>query len=175
MNYEDDEEIKRQFEALITENALPSKIKRVRKFMPLIESALNAGVAIEHITTLLNKMEIPITKSYLNNSLYRIRKERKGNHQKTSPQNQMKLPPQKKTEKTPQTNSRLPSNLVASQEEFEDLTKKLDAFDCAAGWEERYVALGGNIEEICSKPASQKRLMAMGLKSQIEARLSVYK
>lgn len=173
MNYEDDEEIKRQFEALITENALPSKIKRVRKFMPLIESALNAGVAIEHITTLLNKMEIPITKSYLNNSLYRIRKERKSSKNITTKSNEAATT--KKTEKTPQTNSRLPSNLVASQEEFEDLTKKLDAFDCAAGWEERYVALGGDIEEICSKPASQKRLMAMGLKSQIEARLSVYK
>lgn len=173
MNYEDDEEIKRQFEALITENALPSKIKRVRKFMPLIESALNAGVAIEHITTLLNKMEIPITKSYLNNSLYRIRKERKSSKSITTKSNEVATT--KKAEKTPQTNSRLPSNLVASQEEFEELTKKLDAFDCAAGWEERYVALGGDIEEICSKPASQKRLMAMGLKSQIEARLSVYK
>lgn len=173
MNYEDDEEIKRQFEALITENALPSKIKRVRKFMPLIESALNAGVAIEHITTLLNKMEIPITKSYLNNSLYRIRKERKSSKNITTKSNEVATT--KKAEKTPHTNSRLPSNLVASQEEFEELTKKLDAFDCAAGWEERYVALGGDIEEICSKPASQKRLMAMGLKSQIEARLSVYK
>ncbi|WP_047707022.1 hypothetical protein [Plesiomonas sp. ZOR0011] len=164
--YSDDiEELKQQADVLIVENATPSKIRKIREMMPIIDHLLESGVSIELTTEFVNKKGIKVTKKYLKNMLYRIRKERKPESEKVEISRQSN--PQNITTPILASSSTVNKNAATLAE----LTKKMDAFNKAVGWQDRFVALGGSIEDIRGKPASEQRHMAMHLKSTIEREL----
>lgn len=150
-----------------------SKTMIIREIFDDIENARKHGVTLPMILPLLEKMGVNISYSELRQIMCRIRKKNKENETVTKPQDTTPCNKTSPDTEKPQQATSLPAK--ASQEEFEDLTQKLNAFDEAIGWEERYIALGGDPAEIRSKPASQKRHIAMELKSRLEDRLSIYK
>lgn len=165
MSPDDLKELKQQAEVLIVENATPSKIKKIREMMPVIVHLLESGVSIELTTDFVNKNGVTVTKKYLKNMLHRIRREQKPESEKVEISKQSN--PQNITEPISP-----PSSVVSkSATTITELTKKMDAFNNAVGWQERYIALGGNIGDIRGKPASEQRHMAMHLKSTIEREL----
>ncbi|AVQ89155.1 hypothetical protein C7R88_17705 (plasmid) [Plesiomonas shigelloides] len=165
MSPDDLKELKQQAEELIVENATPSKIKKIREMMPVIAHLLESGVSIELTTDFINKNGVMVTKKYLKNMLHRIRKEQKPEAEKIDVSRQSK-PKNNATPISPP-----PSTVNKNEITLADLTKKMDAFNKAVGWQDRYIALGGKIEDIRGKPASEQRHMAMYLKSTIEREL----
>lgn len=162
-----------------TQGRLPKSLI-IEELFDSITEAIQSKITLELLVSAMQQQGINITIPYLRNTLYRIRKKKKNEREnkleskKTTTMSNM-VTTTKKTEKTPPTNSFPSSNLVASQEELEELTKKLETFNSATGWVDRYVALGGDINDIKDQSESQKRQMTMQLKSSISRKLQLYK
>lgn len=142
----------------------PSKSMMVEQLFDYISESMRAGVTLELLTVALQQKGLNITVPYLRNTMYRIRKKRNGNITKTLINNS---PPANITNPISTSSSAVNKNAATLAE----LTKKMDAFNKAVGWQERYIALGGNIEDVRGKPASEQRHMAMHLKSTVEREL----
>lgn len=141
----------------------PSTARKIREISNTIEHVIADGLSLDLVVSFLNQNGVNISKNTLKVTLYRLRK-REGKPQKTLINNS---PPQNITAPISPSSSAVNKNAATLAE----LTKKMDAFNKAVGWQERYIALGGNIENVRGKPASEQRHMAMYLKSTIERAL----
>ena len=147
-----------------------SKTMMIREIYDDIENARKHGVTLAMILSLLREKDFDISYSELKQILYRIRKSK--DHPKNN--NKENKPPHTKTEdKADDVKQQRLS--TKEQTEFDDLTRKIESFNAATGWVDRYVALGGDINDIKDQSESQKRQMTMQLKSSISRKLQLYK
>ena len=142
-----------------------SKTIIVREIYDDIEKARKRGVTLSMFLRVLQGKGFDISYSEFKQILYRIRKERKPESEKVEISRQSN--PQNITTPISPPSSAANKNAATLAE----LTKKMDAFNNAVGWQDRFIALGGNIEDIRGKPASEQRHMAMNLKSTVEREL----
>lgn len=142
-----------------------SKTIIVREIYDDIEKARKRGVTLSMFLRVLQDKGFDISYPEFKQILYRIRKERKPEAEKI--ENNRQPNPQNNNQSISPSSSAANKNAATLAE----LTKKMDAFNKAVGWQERYIALGGNIENVRGKPASEQRHMAMYLKSTIERAL----
>lgn len=142
-----------------------SKTIIVREIYDDIEKARKRGVTLPMFLRVLQGKGFDISYQEFKQILYRIRKERKTELKNVENDRR----PSQKNNTTPI--SPPPSTVNKNEITLADLTKKMDAFNKAVGWQDRYIALGGKIEDIRGKPASEQRHMAMHLKSTIEREL----
>ncbi|MGL4927162.1 MAG: hypothetical protein ACRC4K_10130 [Plesiomonas shigelloides] len=141
----------------------PSTARKIREISNTIEHVIADGLSLDLVVSFLNQNGINISKNTLKVTLYRLRKREK-KPQKTLINNSP-------AENITTSVSPQPSVVNKNAVTLAELTKKMDAFNKAVGWQDRFVALGGSIEDIRGKPASEQRQMAMHLKSTIEREL----
>lgn len=169
---DDMSEIEKKLISFSEKNAKPSLAQKIDKLLPSIEKAIADGLTLDLLTSFLNQQGIKISKNTLKVTIYRLRKKRAGNQKEKD----------KVTSQQPHTTSTSQSvNLKQrqlspnEQAKFHALTKKIEAFNAATGWVDRYVALGGDINDIKDQSESQKRQMTMKLKSNISRELTLYR
>lgn len=151
-----------------TQGRLPKSLI-IEELFGSITEAMQSKITLELLVSAMQQQGLYITVPYLRNTLYRIRKKKKEKEIK------VKNTPSNSTENkvTPTTLTKKISN--KEQAEFDDLTRKIESFNAATGWVDRYVALGGDINDIKDQSESQKRQMTMQLKSSISRKLQLYK
>lgn len=145
-----------------------STTKKISKLLPQIENAISDGLTLDLITSFLNQQGIEVSKNTLKVIIYRLRKKKHNTHKKNT------LPETTQTELT-QNKENSQKRSPKEQAEFDELTKKISAFNAASGWQDRYLALGGDIDEIKGRSETEKRHLTMQLKSSISRRLQLYK
>lgn len=155
-----------------TQGRLPKSLI-IEELFGSITEAMQSKITLELLVSAMQQQGLDITVPYLRNTLYRIRKKKKEKEIKvkntSSNSTESKITP---TTPTTPTTKKISNK---EQTEFDDLTRKIESFNSATGWVDRYVALGGDINDIKDQSESQKRQMAMQLKSSISRKLQLYK
>lgn len=151
-----------------TQGRLPKSLI-IEELFGSITEAMQSKITLELLVSAMQQQGLDITVPYLRNTLYRIRKKKKEKEikVKNTPSNSIE------SKVTPTAPTKKISN--KEQTEFDDLTRKIESFNAATGWVDRYVALGGDINDIKDQSESQKRQMTMQLKSSISRKLQLYK
>lgn len=151
-----------------TQGRLPKSLI-IEELFGSITEAMHSKITLELLVSAMQQQGLDITVPYLRNTLYRIRKKKKEKEikVKNTPSNSIE------SKVTPTAPTKKISN--KEQTEFDDLTRKIESFNAATGWVDRYVALGGDINDIKDQSESQKRQMTMQLKSSISRKLQLYK
>ncbi|KAB7693140.1 hypothetical protein [Plesiomonas shigelloides] len=154
-----------------TQGRLPKSLI-IEELFGCITEAMQSKITLELLVSAMQQQGLDITVPYLRNTLYRIRKKKKEKEIK------VKNTPSHSTEsKVTPTTPITPTKKISNKEqtEFDDLTRKIESFNAATGWVDRYVALGGDINDIKDQSESQKRQMTMQLKSSISRKMQLYK
>ena len=149
----------------------PSTARQISKISSTIEHVIADGLNLDLVVSFLNQKGINISKNTLKVTLYRLRKKEK-NAQKAKEATRQ-IPSQHPPSETPAAGS-VTDIQLRNERTRAELVGKMEAFNKAVGWQERFLALGGNRDDIIGKPASQQRHMAMHLKSKVERELRDY-
>jgi hypothetical protein len=138
-----------------------SKKKRVEMLFDEIENAQKGGAKIWHLVQWLKQAhDLDLTEQYLQTALYRIRKERGG-----TSNNKKVIEPKKTIEVIPTATIKNQDDNEYTPENWE---KILDKFYAENNPHDRYLALGGKLEDIDGKSLASKRDMTTQLKHKLE-------
>ncbi|KAB7714819.1 hypothetical protein GBN32_01910 [Plesiomonas shigelloides] len=170
---DDISDIEKKLISFSEKHATPSTTKRISKLLTPIENAIADGLTLDLITSFLNQQGIKISKNTLKVILYRLRKRKSPPIKSEQVVLTQHAPIHSTENKLYDTKQQRLS--PKEQTEFDDLTRKIESFNAATGWVDRYVALGGDVNDIKDQSESQKRQMTMQLKSSISRKLQLYK
>lgn len=147
---------------------ISSKRRQIELLFDEIKTAQEKGAKIWHILNWLNQAhKLNINQDYLNNTLYRIKKAR--NNESKLKQESIKIEPliNKPINKSKHDETKK-ENKDKSEYSPENWEKILDKFYAENNPHDRYLALGGKLEDIEGKSLSSKRDMVTQLKHKLE-------
>lgn len=146
------QELKVGIKLLVEKHGKTSKTKIIRELFESLTDAINDGVSLDILSDYLSQQGLIMSKSYLRNTLYRIRKERGITLQKRSA-------PELNTQHQIQ-NTTSDSLLVSNQTNLDKKARYENAMEkhtVATSLTERFIALGGNPSDVEHKPDTQIR------------------
>ena len=153
MNFSIDS-LKDGIKELIKTHGKTSKAKIIHQLFDLLTEAMNEKVTLDHLVDYFKQQGLTITKNYLRNALYRIRKT-KG------------LVKNKGTNYLIENNSIINNsdiviatvpthnNITSLQEKEKRYHEIKHAISVATTWREKYIAMGGDHEKIKDMAESQ--------------------
>ena len=155
MNFSIDS-LKDGIKELIKTHGKTSKAKIIHQLFDLLNEAMNEKVTLDHLVDYFQQQGLIITKNYLRNALYRIRKE-KG------------LVKNKGRDYLIENNSiinnadvaitpvpiKTPHNITSLQEKEKRYHEIKHALSVATTWREKYIIMGGDPEKIKDMGESQ--------------------
>ena len=149
-----------------------SKSRKIRALFNTIQYVIDDGLSLDHIVSFLNQNDIVISKNTLKVYLYRIRKEQENksilNKEREMNYNQSPAIYENNVISTSTKES------VSDESEGEKQIKRiLDRYYSVNGVKERYVALGGDINDFKGKSISDQRQLVSALKAKITRKLRV--
>jgi hypothetical protein len=148
------QELEEGIRRLIDIHGKTSKATVIRELFEPLTDAVNDGIGLELLSDYLSQQGLTMSKHYLRNTLYRIRKERGISPQKRSTQ-ELNIQPQIQHQKTTSNNSLVAPKTNADKKALFDAAMKKHA--AASNLSEKFLALGGETSDIVDKPDSQIR------------------
>lgn len=139
---------------LIETHRRSPKAKIIRQLYDVITEAMNEGITLDLLVDYLTQQELKITKGYLRNTLYRIRKKR----------GQIKTPLSLNKGKISISDK---ASNVKNEEAIDDWERLLSEYGNCSNQIDKYVVLGGNREDIEGKPISTQREMVTMLRTKL--------
>lgn len=179
MNFSIDS-LKDGIKELIKTHGKTSKAKIIHQLFDLLNEAMNEKVTLDHLVDYFQQQGLIITKNYLRNALYRIRKEKglvknKGRdyliennsliHSSKDITNDNESFVKYETLPTP-----IIRNSIEEQKiEYQTIKKN---YAEAKGWHEKYAALGGDINDLKNISPSEQRQACVVLRMNFSKKYS---
>ncbi|EGU33977.1 hypothetical protein [Vibrio scophthalmi] len=160
-----------ELKEIIESQGKSSKAKVIRKLFDRLSEAISEGITLDMLVDYFRQKDLAITKNYLRNALYRIRKEQC--HKSTSKQNPEITTITKPaiSDATQQTTVKSTNQLTPRSDDKKENEKILDdileRFSAIKDLEGRYEVLGGNIEDFKNKSTNDQRQLVTNLKIKV--------
>ncbi|MUK76552.1 hypothetical protein GNP84_06485 [Aliivibrio fischeri] len=146
------QELKAGIKLLVEKHGKTSKTKIIRELFESLTDAINDGVSLDLLSEYLSQQGLIMSKSYLRNTLYRIRKERRLSSQKRPVP---ELNTHHQIQNTTSDSSLVSHNPNANKKALYDSAMEKHA--AATSLTERFIALGGTPSDVENKPDAQIR------------------
>lgn len=158
------QELEEGIRRLIDIHGKTSKATVIRELFEPLTDAINDGIGLELLSNYLSQQGLTMSKHYLRNTLYRIRKERGISPQKRSTQD-LHIPHQNQNQTVVSDKSlATPKTEIDYQARYYDIDRRYKAANTA---EEKYAILGGDPKKLDGHPPRKQREMCIQLKMKI--------
>ncbi|WP_108653104.1 hypothetical protein [Dongshaea marina] len=136
----------------------PSKRKSIEECFDLIDEAITYGASISMISNLMSEHGVTISEGYLRNAMYRIRRDTGKQKFKKSPnKTTLKEIQEKPQDKEESEGERIAKPYKEKIERYQELKKNHASMD------DRYTALGGNLDDLNGLNEREKRKRCINL------------
>jgi hypothetical protein len=154
------QELEEGIRRLIDIHGKTSKATVIRELFEPLTDAINDGIGLELLSDYLSQQGLTMSKHYLRNTLYRIRKERGISPQKRSTQD-LNISHQNQTQTVESDKSlSTPKTEIDYQARYDDINGRYKATE---SFEEKYAILGGDPKRLDGHNRRKQREMCIEL------------